>query len=188
MLFKSLTLLLAIGSAMALMPSNTRLNTEQSLISFLLQSRAYTGNSQLNQYCFGRYLPILNAHSEQLEKDYNRCTDTLDREYDQIEIRYEKPRENITETARNTCLALQKCDTHASTVEAFECFEGTGSAQSKILLSLSANSGKYAIELTELRRAAKSICDACTKHAEWVYLESTSDTYADLSACLDGNV
>lgn len=61
-----------------------------------------------------------------------------------------------------------------------------GSVESKKLYSLSADAGKYAGEIRELYRVAQSVSEACCGLAERNYWENTSNTYSDMSACLDG--
>lgn len=102
-----------------------KLRTEQGLMDFLMKSRAITGNSALNEYCFGRYLPILKGISDQYETDYKRCVENYKLECSLIDTTYIVPRDNLTETAKETCVSLQSCTTHTNTAEIFECFAET---------------------------------------------------------------
>lgn len=125
MLLKSLIVLVVIGTTMALMPPQAKLRTEQGLMDFLMTSRAVTGNSALTEYCFGRYLPILKAVSDQYETDYKRCAENYESECSAIDVGYIVPRDNITETAKQTCISLQSCTKNDRTAEIFECFAET---------------------------------------------------------------
>lgn len=127
MLLKTFTVLLAIGTSMALMPPQAKLKTERGLIEFLMKSRAVTGDhdGDHTDYCFNRYLPILKKVSDQYETDYKRCVEARELECLAIDAIYAEPRHNITETAKGTCLLLQSCSSHKNTAESFECFAGT---------------------------------------------------------------
>ncbi|KAH8416646.1 hypothetical protein KR222_000399 [Zaprionus bogoriensis] len=187
MLLKSLILLLAMGSSLAaLMSLQLKISSEQRLLDLLLKSHESSGNSELNQYCFNRYRPLLKAVADQYEKDYEHCVVAFHLECEVIDAIYIIPREEVDHYARSICRSLQKCDDHASTLEAFECFAARGSEESKRLYSLSADAGVFAREMKELRRAAQSICDACTSQAEREYWENTLSTYEELSECLNG--
>lgn len=124
MLLKSLTLLLVIGTSLALMPPQAELKAEQGLMDFLMKSRAVTKNGDFTDYCFGRYLPILKSVSDQYETDYKRCADDYEWECSAIDGKYVLPRENITYTAWESCQLLHNCTFIANTVEVFECFAG----------------------------------------------------------------
>lgn len=127
MLIKIFTLLLAIGTSLALLPPQAKLKTERGLIDFLMKSRAVMGdhNGDHTDYCFDRYLPILKKVSDQYETDFKRCVEARELECLAIDAIYAHPLHNITETAKGTCLLLQTCSTHKNTAESFDCFAAT---------------------------------------------------------------
>lgn len=63
-----------------------------------------------------------------------------------------------------------------------------GSEQSKALFTLSADAGQYSGEIKEEYRVAESVATACADYAERVYWENTSNTYDELSRCLEGDI
>ncbi|XP_030564159.1 uncharacterized protein LOC115764974 [Drosophila novamexicana] len=189
MLFKALPLFLAIGTSLAMMPLKPKIDSDRSLMDFMLRSRGVgSSNPALNQYCFNRYLPILKDITDQYEADYGKCVDTYKAECEAIDAKYYEPRENFAATAKETCDALLKCDENVPYVDAFDCFASTGSEYSKKLFTLSSDAGEYGGIVRELYRAADTVAEFCANYAERVYWENTDSTYAELQKCLDGDI
>lgn len=129
MLSKVVLLFLVIGTALAMMPVKPQVNSNRSLVDFMLQTRGVgIGDPALKQYCFNRYLPVLKDVSDQYEADYNKCANAYKDECNGIDAKYYEPRENSARTAKETCDALLKCDSNENYVDAFDCYASTVSS------------------------------------------------------------
>jgi len=124
MLLKALPLLLTIGTALAGIPMEARMQTERTMIDFMMLMSA-SNDPAVQQYCFNRYQPIMNQHWTVMETEYKGCLDVYQANVKQIDSEYTKQRQNATEVSKNSCQALQECDGKPSYIEAFECFGNT---------------------------------------------------------------
>lgn len=124
MLLKVFTLLLFIGSSLAILPLRPKISVDQSLANFMLQPRGLSGSAAQNQYCFNRYLPILKEIADQYETDYNACVSEYENDIYGINKLYSIALDNITEQARSTCQALENCSAIGDNLgENFDCYE-----------------------------------------------------------------
>lgn len=123
-MLKVFALLLSIGTSLAIKPLRPKISVDQSLANFMLQPRGLSGSAAQNQYCFGRYLPILKEIADQYETDYNACVSDYEQDLYGINKLYSIPLENITERAQQACQALEKCNFEGDNYgDNFDCYE-----------------------------------------------------------------
>jgi len=130
MWFKALSLLLTIGAVLAVTPMDARIQSDSSLMDIMMMMPR-NGDPQLQQYCFDRYLPLLKGIMDDYETDSKGCQSVYDTTVASIDSGYTELRRNVTDTAKNSCQYLQKCDGKASYLDAFDCFGQTVSKLSE---------------------------------------------------------
>ncbi|XP_034488433.1 uncharacterized protein LOC117792410 [Drosophila innubila] len=187
MLLKALPLLLTIGTALAGIPMETRMQTERTLMDFMMLASAST-DPAVQQYCFNRYVPIINKHTADFEAEYKSCQEVYDFSVKQIDSEYTKERQNATAISKESCQSLQKCDGIESYIEAFECFGSTGSTQSLILQGMSGRSNLAAASIKVKYFTVASTRDGCFITAQNTYQKNYADTFDEMSKCLEGNI
>ncbi|XP_060650065.1 uncharacterized protein LOC132787164 [Drosophila nasuta] len=133
MLFKALSLLVVIGSALAGIPSEARIKTETTLLDMMMQPR---GDPVLDAYCWSRYTPIMKEIIDVFEAESKQCQTDFDISNTAIIAKYSIILANVTATAKESCDALLKCDDLSTQLEAFNCFGTAGRDQSQKLTTM----------------------------------------------------
>ncbi|XP_034115184.2 uncharacterized protein LOC117574970 isoform X7 [Drosophila albomicans] len=185
MLFKALSLLLVIGSALAGIPSEARINTETTLLDMMMQPR---GDPAVDAYCWSRYTPIMKEIIDVFEAESKQCQTDFDISNTAIIAKYSIILANVTATAKESCDALLKCDDLSTQLEAFNCFGTAGRDQSQKLTTMSGDSLAAAISLAEEISSITSIQNLCTEKAIARYSNDNSQALKELTECLDGNI
>ncbi|KAH8312693.1 hypothetical protein KR044_012225 [Drosophila immigrans] len=186
MLFKALSLLLVVGSALAGIPSEARINTERALLDLMMMPRG--SDPAVDAYCWGRYTPIMKEIIDVFETDSKQCQTDYDVSDAAIAEKYSEVRVNVTAIAKDSCQSLQKCDGLATQLEAFNCFGTTGRDQSQKLTAMSGVSLSAAISLEEEISRIKSTKNLCSERAYARYSNDNGNALKDLNECLSGNI
>ncbi|KAH8359648.1 hypothetical protein KR093_008185 [Drosophila rubida] len=184
MLFKALSVLLVIGTAMALTPSEVRINTDRLLLDLMMMPRNRDATNEAN--CWANYTPIMKEIIDVFEAESKECIENFNGNKTVIAQSYDQERANITEIAKTSCTTLQLCDGEIDQIDAFKCFGATGSDQSQKLSKMSSRSSAAAISLQEELSRIISVKGLCDENAAAKYRSDNSNAFEDLKNCLDG--
>ncbi|KAH8359649.1 hypothetical protein KR093_008184 [Drosophila rubida] len=185
MLFKALSLLLVIGSALAGTPYEARIHPESSLLDLMMMPR---GDPAIDAYCWGRYTPIMKEIIDVFETDSKKCQTDFDISNTAIAESFAIVRENITATAKDACQLLKTCDVLPTQLEAFKCFGVEGRDQSQKLTEMSSDSFAAGIRLEEEISSITSVRNLCNEKAIARYNNDNTNALKELTECLNGNI
>ncbi|KAH8370573.1 hypothetical protein KR093_004177, partial [Drosophila rubida] len=186
MFVKLCVLFLAIGLSQA---GRSRALPEASFMQYMINSRAFAESSSSNTaQCFSEYSPKLQAVIEQWEADTQACETAADEARNNIDDKTKDQRDQIDATATGACEALTVCSKKDNSVDYFGCYSETGSADTKVMYEISANSAELLAVVIEDYRLIDNEAYVCTNKSERVYVENSAKVYSDLDNCLKGIV
>ncbi|XP_032292156.1 uncharacterized protein [Drosophila virilis] len=184
MYVKVCVLLLAIGLSQALPNS---LLPDVGLMQFMMKSRDLSqDNPARSLSCFDTYLPLLNDISQDFQKAYAQCLATADASRLGIDDNTKDDRDKIDSEATSACDALTTCSQSTAAIDYFECYSQTGSENTKVMYTISANSAELLAQVREEYRLIDIVQYECTNKSERAYVENTAATYENLDRCLAG--
>ncbi|KAI8044941.1 hypothetical protein M5D96_001117 [Drosophila gunungcola] len=168
MLFKAVTLFLAIGAVYgAVVPNSVKISGESTLIEFLRDSPALRASD----------------HADKYDEDSRTCNEDYEVAKSLIDSSYDYPRNELADSVKNTCYSLLTCDGKESNSDAFECLASGGPAGSAALGSASDKAYDYGASLKERLGDVKKIETACLLEAQRTYKTNHGQCYDDLIAC-----
>ncbi|XP_017131004.1 uncharacterized protein LOC108148481 [Drosophila elegans] len=184
MLFKAVTLFLAIGAVYgAVVPNSVEITGESTLIEFLRDSPALRASDVFNMECFDYYTPLLKQHADKYDEDSRTCYEDYEVAKSLIDSSYDYPRSELADSVKNTCYSLLTCDGKESNSDAFECLASGGPAGSAALGSASDKAYDYGASLKERLGDIQKVQTACLLEAQRTYKTKHGQCYDDLIAC-----
>ncbi|XP_016989041.1 uncharacterized protein LOC108051439 [Drosophila rhopaloa] len=184
MLFKALTLFLAIGAVRgAVVPDSIEITAETTLIEFLRNSPALRSSELFNMECFDYYSPLLKAHVDKYDEDSRNCLEEYANAASLIDSSYNIARSALADSVKNTCYSLLTCDGLTSNEDAFQCLATSGPAGSAALGAASDEAFDHKTSLTEKLLAVQKTQSACLLEAQRTYKTNHGQCYDDLIAC-----
>ncbi|XP_030369299.1 uncharacterized protein LOC115620272 [Scaptodrosophila lebanonensis] len=137
--------------------------------------------------CFNTYKPILTQATNQYETDFSKCSSTYDQASTQIDAQWASNLTQISQNVNTTCAEINNCANIVGYIEAFECFAELSAADSKAMYSISADAKNISSDIQNAYQTIDSQLAVCVNNAESTYVTSTTSTYEQLNACLNGN-
>ncbi|KAH8251370.1 hypothetical protein KR032_009753 [Drosophila birchii] len=185
MLFKTLTIFLAIGAVCgSAVPAAFDITAETTLADVLLNSPALRSGESFNADCFDYYLPEIKGHADQLDADYGVCQDSYDNAFVLIDGSYSYARDELKETVRGSCGSVVLCDAESTNLKAFECLSGKGPTISKDLDDVSDKASDHQTNLQEEVGSIKKTLSDCQLGAQRKYKASHTQSVDQMNACL----
>ncbi|XP_017008696.2 uncharacterized protein [Drosophila takahashii] len=185
MLFKTVTLLLAIGAVyVAAVPTPTEIETEASMINLLLNTPAMRADVY-NVDCMEHYTPLLKGHVDKYTDDFNACQYKYDNGQSEIDESFKGARDELTISVKDTCISLITCDGKTSNSDAFDCLAIWGPSASK---ELEQASYKATDNNTSLKRKVSEIEQTraiCQTEAHRTYIKNHGECYNEMISCLN---
>ncbi|KAH8258072.1 hypothetical protein KR038_005484 [Drosophila bunnanda] len=186
MLFKTLTIFLAIGAALgSAVPPAFEITEETTLTEFLLHSPALRSGETFNAGCFDYYLPVIKAHADQLDVDFAVCEDSYENAFVLIDGSYSYARDELKESVRSNCGSLVLCDAENSNSMAFQCLANKGPSSSKDLDDVSDKAADHQAALLEEVGSIKKTLSECQLGAQRKYKANHAQSLEEMNKCLD---
>ncbi|ALC46184.1 CG31041 [Drosophila busckii] len=165
------------------------MSMDRQLVDMLMHySVERAANPALTQYCFNRYLPILDAHSAEYSREYQACGDSYESLMLAADAKYKNQMESTRKGLRESCDKIEKCNSQPNYLQIFECYGNTGSNEHVVIQSLADASKVAATGLGADYEAIESSHDKCCKQATAKYNENYSRTRLEMDNCLNGIV
>ncbi|XP_054089857.1 protein TsetseEP-like isoform X2 [Zeugodacus cucurbitae] len=188
-MYKLTIILLSLiaGTAFSASSNNVLRNTELNILQLMVDTRdQQRANPEQSLACFDYYLKVLDDHNEEYRLGFAACLDEADDKRSNVDAATQPERDEIEQSAKTSCEALNVCAKLVGSVDYFSCFSSTGKESTESMYEISANAGESLAKVREEYRVIESAEYRCTNATERLYVEKTYKTNQELQSCLRG--
>ncbi|EDW77202.1 uncharacterized protein Dwil_GK22057 [Drosophila willistoni] len=162
--------------------------TGQSKLYELMWSTRDLQNSNPSRSleCFQYYSPIFDNHLKVYEAEYGACKNRSALEKEDLLARYIFVVDELNNSSRNACQALNTCSKGEDSLESLTCYDKTGSTNTNVMYNVSTTASIYRAQLEHQIQTITYNDDICTSAAQHKYDSNFNAAYIDLQNCLNG--
>uniref|UniRef100_A0A0A1X1A5 Glycine--tRNA ligase n=1 Tax=Zeugodacus cucurbitae TaxID=28588 RepID=A0A0A1X1A5_ZEUCU len=166
------------------------LNTDQTLINFLLNTRnLQQSDPKRSNDCFTYYLPQLTDCYDEYESDYTQCLLSSEDRRKKIDKSTYQLRDDIEDSSEHACKLLQNCVPNKDSIDSidyFECFESASNKNQHTMYNVSTSATDTLAKVRQAYSDSDYLENVCLVASKRKYDVNNKVILNNLQGCLNG--